>query len=363
MENLKQTPLLPLQSGGRTVPFAGWEMPVSFDGILEEHRRVRQSAGLFDVSHMGEFSVRGPEAEKYLNHLLPNQVGGLPVGNALYSPMCLPSGGTIDDLIVYRTGELEFLVVVNAGNRAKDFAWMSEQTAGYDLALQDVSDNWALLALQGPAAPHWLQNTTGWQGKVPQARFSLTPARFGNEQGWISRTGYTGEDGFELFVPIAQAVEFASRLLEARPDPNSPGWIGLGARDSLRLEAGYPLYGHELSEDISPLEAGLGWTVPRNKNTDYIGRQALEAQRQAGIPRKVKYFVLSDRRIARPGCGIFADGRSVGQVLSGSMSPILEKPIGSLIVDSGVDFSSLEVDIRGTKLPISIQKPPLHKSS
>lgn len=342
------------------VDFAGWEMPVQYRSILEEHRAVRRAAGLFDVSHMGEVEVRGPGARAFLDHLLTNDVGRLSPGGALYSPMCEPSGGVIDDLLAYQRGPEEYFLCVNASNIDKDVAWMRDQAAATAAAVEivDVSDAWALLALQGPLAERLLQPLTG--AKLGLIRsFHFSEATIAGVLCLASRTGYTGEDGFELYHAPADSVALAEALLAAG-SPYGLELCGLGARDSLRLEAGYPLYGHELSSEISPLAAGLGWTVKLGKASDFVGRTALAAEKAAGSPRRVVHFRTGDRRIVRPDTPVLAaDGVAVGRVLSGTLSPILNEAIGSALVTAAYSGSPLFVDIRGSRLPLQVVRPPL----
>jgi aminomethyltransferase len=278
MTSLRRTSLHALHAarGARFVDFAGWEMPVQYRSILEEHRIVRSAVGLFDVSHMGEFVVQGPGAESALDRLVTNDVSRLTPGRVLYSPMCHPHGGVVDDLLIYHRGPGDFLLCVNAANTAKDFAWVREHLADRRCTVQDVSAAWALLALQGPAAAATLQPLT------PAALDELRYYHFVDDTVAgvpciVSRTGYTGERGFELFCPWDQAETLATALEESGR-AHGLGWCGLGARDSLRLEAGFSLYGHEITDDISPIEAGLDWTVKFNKATAFLGREVRARQ-------------------------------------------------------------------------------------
>jgi aminomethyltransferase len=359
MSELKRTPLRDFHAahGGRLVDFAGWEMPVQYRSILEEHKAVRRAAGLFDVSHMGEVDVRGPEAGKFLNHLVTNDVARLFPGRILYSPMCYPTGGVVDDLLVYMRGADDYLVVVNASNIDKDVTWMRENAAGFDVTITDRSAEYALLAVQGPRAAAIVQSLTGAKlGLVKYYHF--TEATVAGIHCLASRTGYTGEDGFELYHAPGDAPALAAALLEAGR-PHGLELAGLGARDSLRLEAGYPLYGHELSAEISPLAAGLGWTVKFEKEGDFIGRAALEAEKKQGGTQTVVFFKTGDRRIVRADTPVLDPaGRSVGRVLSGTLSPILNEAIGSALVPAAAAGPGLAVDIRGTRLPLQLVKPP-----
>jgi aminomethyltransferase len=367
MSELKRTPLRDFHAahGARLVDFAGWEMPVQYRSILEEHKAVRRAAGLFDVSHMGEVDVRGPEAGKFLNYLVTNDVAKLFPGRVLYSPMCYPTGGVVDDLLVYMRGPDDYFLCINAGNIDKDLAWIREQAAKFKVTITDRCDDYGLLAVQGPRAAAIVQSLTGAKlGLVKYYHFvEGTVAGF---HCLISRTGYTGEDGVELYVSAGDAVALAEAILAAGV-PQGLELAGLGARDSLRLEAGYPLYGHEITQDISPLTAGLGWTVKLEKGADFIGRDALVAEKQNGARHKVVFFKTGDRRIVRAETPVFdGSGATVGRVLSGTLSPLLNEAIGSALVTTAAAAAPLLVDIRGTKLNLQLVKPPfveLKKSS
>jgi aminomethyltransferase len=359
MSELKRTPLRDFHAahGARLVDFAGWEMPVQYRSILEEHKAVRRAAGLFDVSHMGELDVRGADAARFLNHLVTNDVAKLFPGRVLYSPMCYPNGGVVDDLLVYMRATDDYLLVVNASNVDKDLAWIREQAANFSVTVTDRSDDYALLAIQGPRATAIVQSLTGAKlGLVKYYHF--TEATVAGVHCIASRTGYTGEDGFELYHAGADSVALATALLEAGK-PHGLELAGLGARDSLRLEAGYPLYGHEITADISPLTAGLGWTVKLDKGVDFIGRTALLAEKQNGAPRQIVFFKTGDRRIVRAETPVLgADGSTVGRVVSGTLSPILNEAIGSALVNTSAAAQPLCVDIRGTKVAFQLVKPP-----
>lgn len=359
MSELKRTPLRDFHAahGGRLVDFAGWEMPVQYRSILEEHKAVRRTAGIFDVSHMGEFDVRGRDAAKFLNHLVTNDVAKLFPGRVLYSPMCYPNGGVVDDLLVYMRGPEDYFLCVNAGNIAKDFAWLQQHAAGFDVTLTDRSAECALLAVQGPRAVEIVQSLT--PVKLDAVKYyHFTEGSLAGIPCVISRTGYTGEDGFELYHAAGNATALADALLAAGA-PHGVELAGLGARDSLRLEAGYPLYGHEITAEISPLTAGLGWTVKLDKGADFIGRAALLAERQQGAAKKVVFFRTGDRRIVRADTAVLnAAGMPVGRVLSGTLSPILNEAIGSALVGSEAAAETLMVDIRGAKLNLQLVKPP-----
>lgn len=359
MSELKRTPLRDFHAahGARLVDFAGWEMPVQYRSILEEHKAVRRAAGLFDVSHMGEVDVRGPDAARFLDRLVTNDVAKLFPGRVLYSPMCLPSGGVVDDLLVYMRAPNDYFLCVNASNVAKDVAWMREQAAGFDVAINDRSDDYGLLAIQGPRAAEIVQSLTGAKLGVVKY-YHFTEGTVAGVHCLISRTGYTGEDGFELYHAAGDSVALAEALLSAGA-PHGLELAGLGARDSLRLEAGYPLYGHELSAAISPLAAGLGWTVKFDKSGDFNGRAALLSEKQGGLAQKVVFFKTGDRRIVRADSPVLdASGATIGRVLSGTLSPMLNEAIGSALVPVASVAAPLFVDIRGTRLALQVVKPP-----
>lgn len=367
MPELQRTPLhqFHVDHGGRMVDFAGWEMPVQYKSIIEEHKAVRERAGLFDVSHMGEVDVSGAGAEAFLNQLVTNDVTTLYPGRVLYSPMCRPDGGVVDDLLVYMREPNVYFLCINASNIAKDLAWMRSQAEGFDVTITDRSNDYALLALQGPRAQDILQGLTG--AKLPILRYyHFQEGTVAGVQCFISRTGYTGEDGFELYHAAADAPALAAALMRAG-EAHELQLAGLGARDSLRLEAGYPLYGHELNDDLSPIAAGLGWTVKLKKPDGFNGAEALTAEKQNEERRKVIYFRTGDRRIVRAGTPVLDEaGTAVGEVLSGTLSPMAGEAIGTAVVPFAKSKEPLHVDLRGTSFNLQLVKPPfveLKKSS
>ena len=366
MSDLKRTPLRDFHAahGARLVDFAGWEMPVQYRSILEENKAVRRTAGLFDVGHMGEVDVKGPGAARFLDHLVTNDVSKLFPGRVIYSPMCYPNGGVVDDLLVYMRAPEDYFLCINAGNIAKDVAWLREQAKGFAVTVTDRSDDYALIAVQGPKAAAIVQTLTG--AKLDAIRYyHFAEGTVAGIHCIISRTGYTGEDGFELYHAKGDALALAEAVMKAGA-PHGLELVGLGARDSLRLEAGYPLYGHEIAADISPLTAGIGWTVKLDK-ADFIGRAALLAEKTNGAPQQVVFFKTGDRRIVRADTPVLgADGTVVGRVLSGTLSPILNEAIGSALVATSSAGKPLAVDIRGTLIQFQLVKPPfvtLKKSS
>jgi aminomethyltransferase len=359
MSALQRTPLRDFHAarGARLVDFAGWEMPVQYRSILEEHKAVRRAAGLFDVSHMGEVEVRGPQALEYLERLVTNEVAKLYPGRVLYSPMCREDGGTVDDLLVYLRAPQDYFLCINAGNIAADLAWMRSLAAGFDVTITDRSADYALLAIQGPRAAEIVQSLTGAKlGGLGYYHFC--EGTVAGVHCLISRTGYTGEDGFELYHAAAEAVGLAEALLAAG-QPLGLELAGLGARDSLRLEAGYPLYGHELSPEISPLTAGLGWTVKLDKARPCVGHAALRREKTEGGARRVVFFHTADRRIVRADTPVLGpDGAVVGRVLSGTLSPILNESIGSALVPAALAEGPLAVEVRGARLDLLPVRPP-----
>jgi aminomethyltransferase len=366
-ETMKQTPLNAVHKalGARMVPFGGWEMPVQYAGVIDEHLAVRERAGLFDVSHMGEIEVRGENALALVQRLTTNDAARLVDGQVQYSALCYPDGGVVDDVTLYRSSATHFLFCVNASNTDRDFAWMQQVHAESGIAgatLVNRSAEFAQLALQGPRAAAILARLTG----VPLAKIAYYHFGEGTVAGvpaLVSRTGYTGEDGFELYIPAEAAVSLWNRLLEAgQGDGLQP--IGLGARDTLRLEKGYALYGHELSPEISPLEAGLGWIVKLDKD-DFVGRDALVRQKAAGIPRRLVGLLMAERGIPREGYPVFAGDRQVGAVTSGTMSPSLKCGIALALVESpcAVLGRELLIGIRDRRLRATIVKPPFVKKA
>ncbi len=341
------------------VAFGGWEMPVEYNGLIGEHLAVRTAAGLFDVSHMGEFEVEGPGALAFLQRVTSNDVARLADGQAQYSALPLPNGAPVDDVIVYRRSPERFLVVVNAGNQQRDWQWLQSQ-APTDCTLQDKSDEFALLALQGPSAQAILQPLTG----IDLARIAPYHFAEGEVAGapvMVARTGYTGEDGFELFGAPDRAEALWLHLLEAGREAGLVP-AGLGARDTLRLEARMCLYGNDIDETTTLVEAGLGWIVAVDKG-EFSGRSVLEAQKKGGAPRKLVGFEMVGRGIARHGYPVHLGGAEVGRVTSGSYAPYLKKNIGLVYLPAarsalGTEF---DVEIRGQRVPARVVPTPFYK--
>jgi len=361
-ETLRRSPLheVHVEAGARLVPFAGWEMPVQYAGVIEEHRAVRERAGLFDVSHMGELRVRGAGAESYLQRITPNDVAKLAPGRAHYSALLTERGTYIDDLLVYRLAAEDFLVVVNAANAAKDFAWMSRHVGDDEVSVEDVSDRWALLALQGPRAAKILQGLTDLDlDSMRYYRFS--EGEVAGLSMIVSRTGYTGEDGFELYVAPREASRLWRELMSAGgAEGLQPA--GLGARDTLRMEAGMALYGHEIDDTTTPLEAGLKWVVKMDKG-EFIGREALARQAAEGLSRRLVGVEMVDRGIARQGYALWSGERRVGEMTSGTYSPTFERALGMGYVASDLaDVTTpLEVEIRQRRVGARVAEIPFYR--
>jgi aminomethyltransferase len=358
---LKRTPLYDVHAalGAKIVPFAGFEMPVQYPtGITAEHKAVREKAGLFDVSHMGEFLIRGPQAVDFVSYVTTNDVAALKPGQAHYSTILREDGTIVDDCLVYRS-EDRVLMVVNGSNIDKDFAHISRFLKIFPEAkLENISDQIALLALQGPDAARILQQHTDTDlSKIKYYEFT-TGKVAGVDKVYISRTGYTGEDGFELYFP----AEHAKQIWTALTASGEVTPAGLGARDSLRLEMGMALYGNDLDDTTTPLEASLGWLVKMKKG-DFVGREALAKQKEEGLKRKLVGFTTPERSFPRHGYPVFAKGKPSGEVRSGTMSPTLGIPIGTAYVpvESAAEGSPLEIEIRGKRVPAVVQKMPFYK--
>ena len=361
---LKRTPLYQahVTAGARMVPFGGWEMPVQYTGIIEEHRTVRAAVGLFDVSHMGEFEVEGSGALAALQRLTTNDVAALQVGQIHYSLLCYPNGTIVDDLTVYRMGDARYLLTVNAGNIDKDWAWVTEQTREVkDVRWRNASEGTGLIAAQGPKAEALVGRLADRDvTRIGYYRFER--GTVAEVPALISRTGYTGEDGFELYAPADQTEKLWTALLGAgRADGVAP--IGLGARDTLRLEMKYVLYGNDIDETTNALEAGLGWVVKPAKG-DFIGREALEKIRAEGVQRRLVGLEMTERAVARHGYPVQKDGRAVGIVTSGSYGPSVDKYIAMAYVETALAGigTELVVEIRAQAKAARVVKTPFHPS-
>ncbi len=363
MSEPRKTPLYEkhIDLGARVVDFAGWWLPVQYAGILEEHRSVRERAGLFDVSHMGEIRIKGPDATKYLQKLLTNTVDGMKDGSVRYSPICYMSGGTVDDVLVYRLSAEEYWLVVNASNKDKDLAWIIENSSGMEVVVTDESDETAEVALQGPAAASILEKLAGSAVKELGYYEFLPEVTVTGVATLISRTGYTGEDGFEIYCSPEDVEKVWTALLDAgKPEGLQP--TGLGCRDTLRFEACMPLYGHELSAEISPLEAGLSKFVSFEKG-DFFGRDVLLAQKEQGLKRKLVGFEMLDRGVARAGYPVLKNGEIVGYVTSGTVAPTVGKNLGMALVraDLGPVGTDIEIDIREKPVRAQTISRPFYK--
>ncbi|MBQ6198924.1 MAG: glycine cleavage system aminomethyltransferase GcvT [Bacteroidales bacterium] len=324
--------------GAKISPFAGYEMPIQYSNIVQEHLAVRQKVGMFDVSHMGEVFVEGPEAEKFVNWIFTNEIRGFEPGKVLYGMMCYPDGGTVDDLLVYREFQPDhFLLVINAANIDKDFAWIQEQAKGFDCTVRNESPVWGQIAVQGPEAEKTVIEVLGMKEAADLSFYTFCDLEYKGSRLILSRTGYTGEDGFELYTTLDNTVELWKRLLAAGVEP-----CGLGCRDTLRFEAGLPLYGDELSADISPVMAGLGMFCKFDK--DFIGKEALLDQKAGNIVRKLVGIEIEDKAIPRAGYPVeLEDGTEVGIVTTGYHSISLDKSICFALVDK--DFAALDTPL------------------
>lgn len=363
MADLKRTPLFDLykEQGAKTIDFGGWDLPVQFSSIKEEHEAVRERAGLFDVSHMGEIEVTGTGSLAFLQKTMTNDVALLKDGGAQYTAMCYEDGGTVDDLLIYKKSDAHYLLVVNASNIEKDFEWLNSQLFG-DTELQNVSSDVAQLAIQGPLAESILQKLTDTD--LSEIRFFKFKdnVKIAGADALVSRTGYTGEDGFEIYCAASEAPELWKAILEAgKEDGLLP--CGLGARDTLRFEANLPLYGQELSKDITPIEAGIGFAVKPNKESDFNGKAVLKEQKENGPDRKLAGIEMIDKGIPRYGYEVFAGEEQIGEITTGTQSPTLKKNIGWALLkkefaEPGTDVF---VQVRKKRLKAVVVQTPFYK--
>ncbi|MGJ7912107.1 glycine cleavage system aminomethyltransferase GcvT [Neobacillus sp. LXY-1] len=363
MVELKRTPLFEVykEYGGKTIDFGGWELPVQFSSIKEEHEAVRSKAGLFDVSHMGEVEVKGTDSLAYLQKMMTNDISKIPNGGAQYTAMCYENGGTVDDLLVYKIEDNHYLLVVNASNIEKDYSWLEAHIEG-DVSIKNLSEKMAQLALQGPLAETVLQRLT--KADLSQIRFFKFQQEvdINGRKTLVSRTGYTGEDGFEIYCSSEDAVDLWNVILDAGKEDGVVA-CGLGARDTLRFEANLALYGQELSPEISPLEAGIGFAVKLKKEADFIGKTSLVQQKEKGLSRKIVGIEMIDRGIPRHGYPVYAGTNHIGVVTTGTQSPTLKKNIGLALISTeftAVD-SEVEVEIRGKRLKAKVIPTPFYK--
>lgn len=364
--DLKKTPLNEAhrRMGGRMVDFGGWDMPVQYPaGTVEEHLRTRTHAGLFDVSHMGEIEVKGVDAIPFVNRLTSNDVTKLSDGQAQYSALTTPEGTVIDDLLVYRFGPNHLLLVVNAGTTEKDWDWITSHRGNESVELRNVSADYCQLALQGPDALEILKPLTD-VSLTDIAYYHFTEGKVDGVPAIVSRTGYTGEDGFEVYAAADKAEQLWNKLLEAGRFGSSEGVVpcGLAARNTLRLEAGMALYGHEIDETTTLLEANLGWICKLNKG-DFNGREVLAKQKEAGVQRRLVGFEMTERGIARDDQEVVINGAHVGRVTSGSPAPYLKKNIGMAYVpvEFAVEGQEIQIDVRGRLVGAQVVKTPFYK--
>ncbi len=363
-DNLKRTPLYQehVKLGAKLIPFAGYEMPVQYpEGVAAEHQAVREGAGLFDVSHMGEFLVTGEAAEDFVNHVVANDVTRLEPGQAQYAVMCLESGGIVDDLLIYKFAD-RYRLVVNAANMEKDFRWIEgclERFGGAGVTLTDESDGIGLLALQGPMSESLIDPVTDVDASAV-GYYRFVEGQVAGEPCVLSRTGYTGEDGFEVYCDAGAAANIWRAIMEQGGAGVKP--VGLGARDTLRLEMGYALYGNDIDEETNPLEAGLGWTVKLDKS-DFVGREALISQKEAGLDRRLCGFILKERGFPRPGYEVRCEGKTVAEVRSGTVGPSVGQGIGTCYLPPNCTAAGTEIEIaiRNRTLPGEVVKMPFYK--
>lgn len=337
--------------GALISPFSGFDMPIQYSSIIEEHQAVRQHCGVFDVSHMGEVWVSGPDAERFVNHIFTNDITDAPLGKIYYGMMCYPDGGTVDDLLVYKMAPQHFFIVINAGNIDKDVAWMREHAEGFDIELNHKSDYYGQLAVQGPEAERVVEEVLGLACKE-LAFYTVKTIDTEGETLIVSRTGYTGEDGFEIYGSHDYIRSAWDKLMQSgRCLP-----CGLGCRDTLRFEVGLPLYGDELTESISPIMAGLGMFVKLDKG-DFIGREALQAQKTAGVAKRLRGIELDGSAVPRHGYSVLVDGEEVGEVTTGYRLISVDKSCAVALVDSKLELGDrVEVQIRKKTFPGTIVK-------
>ncbi|OOC45634.1 MULTISPECIES: glycine cleavage system aminomethyltransferase GcvT [unclassified Thermosipho (in: thermotogales)] len=358
-KNMKRTPLHNehLKLGAKMVEFANFQMPIQYSGIKDEVLAVRNNVGMFDVSHMGEVIVEGPQSTDFVNFLITNDFENLKPGEIVYTAMCNEKGGFVDDLLAYKISENKAMLVINAANIEKDFNWMKKIAEKFDVTLENKSDDYALIAVQGPKAQETLQEIVNLNlDDIGYYTFS-----FGNILGTdaiISRTGYTGEDGFEIYTTNKDGiVKIWQKLLDMKVTP-----AGLGARDCLRLEASLLLYGNDMDETITPLEAGIKWAVKFNK--DFMGKEVLQKQLEEGLSRRLKGFKLIDKGVARHGYKIFKEGKEIGYVTSGTFSPTLNQAIGMALIEKGHKSGEvIEIEIRNKLVKAEIVKMPFYRGS
>ena len=346
------------QLGAKMVDFGGWYMPVYYTSVIDEHITTRTKAGLFDICHMGEFIVKGNDSKRFLQKILTNNLDKLCTGKAMYSLMCYENGTCVDDLFVYQLNENEFMIVVNSSTIDKDFEWLKRHSKEFDVSIINISEQTGKLDLQGPLAEKILKKLTSVDFPT---RFHFVELDVAGIKTLFSRTGYTAEDGFELYFPIKETEKMWNLLMEAGKEYGLKP-IGLGARDTLRIEACYSLYGHELNENITPIEANLGWTVKLGKG-DFIGRSVLEKQKESGTEKILVAFEMIDKGIPREHYSVFADNREIGYVTSGTYSPTFKKPLGRALIKK--EFSHvgdrINIKVRDKLYNAVVVKKPFYK--
>ncbi|MBC2069765.1 glycine cleavage system aminomethyltransferase GcvT [Listeria seeligeri] len=359
MTELQKTPIHPIYEkyGAKTIDFGGWDLPVQFSGIKAEHEAVRTDVGLFDVSHMGEVLVEGSDSTAYLQYLLSNDIEKIKIGKAQYNIMCYENGGTVDDLVVYKITETKYILVVNAANTEKDYEWMVKNVFG-NVTVTNVSSMYGQLALQGPNAEKILTKLTDVDLSSISFFGFVEDANVAGVKTIISRSGYTGEDGFEIYMQSDDAIKVFEAIMAEGVLP-----IGLGARDTLRLEAVLALYGQELSQEITPLEAGLNFAVKLNKEADFIGKEALVKQKEAGLTRKLVGIELIERGIPRHDYSVFQKDKKIGIITSGTQSPTLGTNIGLALLETPYTElgQEVEVGIRTKKIKAKVIATPFYK--
>jgi aminomethyltransferase len=360
--NLKRTPLFETHQklGAKLVPFAGWEMPVQYTGVIPEHTTVRTNAGLFDVSHMGEIFVTGPEAEAAIDAMTCNDVAKLYDGKAHYSAIINHQGGVVDDIIVYRFNREKYLICVNASNSDKDFAWFQKHNR-HNAEFKNLSSEYGQIAVQGPKAVDIMQALTGSSELRALKYFHFCEMKLLGAPVIVARTGYTGEDGYEIFSPWKVTADIWQALTESGAAFGVVP-VGLGARDSLRLEACYPLHGHELGDEITAIESGIGWVVKPDKG-EFIGRDVLKKQKEAGAPRALVGLFVDDAGIIRQGDKLFAeDGKAIGEVTSGTKTPTINRALGLALVETAYSKVDQKIfaEVRGRKLACHVTKKPFY---
>ena len=343
----KKTPLYDehVKLGGNVVDYAGWYLPVQYEGLVPEHEAVRNAVGLFDVSHMGEITIKGKDALAYVNYLMTNDISTIVDNQVIYTFMCHPTGGVVDDLLVYRYDGEFFYLVVNAANIEKDHKWILDNKGDFDVEIENISDSVGEVAIQGPMAEKVLQKLTDYD--LSQIKFFhlKRDVEIAGVNCMVSRTGYTGEDGFEVYSDNEGIVKVWNAILEAGQDEGIKP-TGLGCRDTLRFEASLPLYGHEMDDEITPLEAGFKYFVKLDKESDFIGKAALNKMWSEGLERKLAGIELVDRGIAREGYEVYKDGEKIGHITTGYKSPTLDKVIGNALIKTEFTELGTEVDVK-----------------